>query len=193
MLLYQEHVDPWADTWVVCDRQQELSLGLFRANKVIHEEACSLFYGQNHFNLTNDDGREIESFLQKIGQKNASHIRHIVISFPSFLYLDPGDITLEEKSVSILASIKRACINLDTLTTSLESTNVMESWLDNLGQHKLAAEALQLVDTQFRAIPSLPKIIVEVYEDGPNDIRKRMIYHGWTINTTEYVEDGQKF
>lgn len=66
----------------------------------------------------------------------------------------------------------------------------MEFWLDALDKLKIVTEALKLVDTHFRAISSLQEIIVEVYEDGPSDhIRRKMESHGWTISTTEYVEE----
>jgi hypothetical protein len=129
-------------------------------------------------------------FLQKIGSNNSSYIRHIVIDFPKFLYLDPGDVNLEEGSVSIPANIQSGCANLSTLTTSLYSTNAMELRIDDLDHHKVAAEALNLVNTHFRAISPLQEIILEVYEDGPSDhIRRMMKSHGWKISTTEYVEE----
>lgn len=62
--------------------------------------------------------------------------------------------------------------------------------LDALDNHKIANEALKLANTHFRAISSLQKIVVEVYEDGPSDhIRRRFESHGWTISMTEYLEE----
>ncbi|KAH8774772.1 hypothetical protein F5883DRAFT_412127 [Diaporthe sp. PMI_573] len=186
ILLHDEPVDPCAEY----DRQQKFTPGLLRANKVVNGEASPLFYGQNRFTLIRTTPKEVALFLEQIGCENAGYIRHILIDFPKFLYLDPGDITLEEDSVSILASIRNNCANLSTLTTSLYSTNAMEFRLDNLEHHTVANEALKLVDTHFRAIPSLQEIILEVYEDGPNGhIRGRMKSHGWTLSTTEYVEE----
>ena len=66
----------------------------------------------------------------------------------------------------------------------------MELRLDNLDHYEIAAEALRLVDIRFRAISSLQEIILEMYEEGPSDyFRKEMKAHGWTICTTEYVEE----
>ena len=77
-----------------------------------------------------------------------------------------------------------------TLTTSLNSTNAIEHRLDALDNHKVVTEALKLVDTHFRAIPSLQEIIVEVYEDGPSKhVRKEMESHRWTIHTVENVKE----
>jgi hypothetical protein len=66
----------------------------------------------------------------------------------------------------------------------------MELRLDNLDHSRIVAEALKLVDTSFKTISSLQEITVEAYEDGPSDyIRKRMTNHGWTISTTQNMEE----
>jgi len=186
ILLHQEPIDPWVNYI----RRQELTPGLLRANKAVHREASSLFYAQNRFDFTKGTLEDVASFLEQIGSNNAAYIRHICVDFPRFLYLDPDHVTLEEDSVGILANIQSGCPNLSTLTTSLHSTNAMEFRLDDLDNPKIVTEALKLVDTRFRAISSLQEIIVEVYEDGPSDhIRRGMTSHGWTISTTENVEE----
>ena len=185
-LVHQEPIDPWANY----NRRQKLTPALLRANKTVHREAGSLFYAQNRFDFTMGTPEDVASFLGQIGRNNADYIRHISIDFPKFLYLDPGDVTLEDDSVGILANIQSGCANLSTLTTSLYSTNAMELRLDALDNPKIVTEALKLVDTRFRAISSLQEIIVEVYEDGPSDhMRRKMESHGWTISTTENVEE----
>ena len=66
----------------------------------------------------------------------------------------------------------------------------MELELDALDHPKIVAEAMALVNTRFRAISTLQEILVEVYEDGPNDhIRREMKSHGWTISGKEHVEE----
>jgi hypothetical protein len=186
VLLHQEPIDPWVNY----NRRQKLTPGLLRANKTVHREASSLFYAQNRFDFTMGTPKDVASFLGQIGRNNADYIRHICVDFPKFLYLDPGDVTLEDDSVGILTNIQSGCANLSTLTTSLYSTNAMELRLDALDNPKVVTEALKLVNTHFRAISSLQEIIVEVYEDGPSDhIRRKMESHGWTISTTEYVKE----
>ena len=134
--------------------------------------------------------RDVASFLGQIGPANADYIRHICVGFPEFLDLDPDNVTLEDDSVGILANVQSGCANLRTLATSLDSTNAMEIRLDALDNPKVVTEALKLVNTHFRAISSLQEIIVEVYDDGPSDhIRRKMESHGWTISTTECVEE----
>ena len=62
--------------------------------------------------------------------------------------------------------------------------------LDALDYPKIVTEALELVNTRFRAISSLQDIVVEVYEDGPSYyVRRKMEGHGWTVSATEYVEE----
>jgi hypothetical protein len=68
----------------------------------------------------------------------------------------------------------------------------MESRLDNLDHHSVATEALNLVSTHFRAIPSLPEIILEVYEDGPSGyLRSQMESYGWILSKHTFVEEEQ--
>lgn len=151
-----------------------------------------MFYSQNRFDFTGAIPEALASFLEQIGSHSAGCIRHILIDFPEFLYLDPGDVALEESSVNILVSIQSGCANLSTVTTSLNSTNAMECQLDNLEHPNIATEALKLVDAQFRAISSLKEIVLEVYEDGPGDhLRKVMESYGWTLDRTVgyYVDD----
>ena len=153
-------------------------------------EASSLSYAQNRFDFTIGTPEDVASFLRQIGRKNADYIRHIYVGFPKFLNLDPRDVTLEDDSVGILANIRSGCANLNTLTTSLYSTNAMEPRLDALDNPKVVTEALRLVNTHFRAISFLQEIIVEVYEDGPSDhIRRKRQGHGWTMSVAEYMEE----
>ena len=185
VLLHQGPIDPCLDYY----REQKLTPGLLRANKTVHREASLLFYAQNQFDFTTVTTEDVASFLKQIGRNNADDIRHIYIDFPKFLCLDPGDVTLEDESVSILASIQSSCANLSTLTTSLYSTNSMELRLDELDYPEVVTEALKLVDIHFRAISSLQEIIVEVYEDSPSDHITKMETRGWKIKTTKYVEE----
>ncbi|KIM99303.1 hypothetical protein OIDMADRAFT_181647 [Oidiodendron maius Zn] len=185
-VLHEEHLDPWTNY----SPRQELTPGLLRANKAVHRETSSMFYAHNRFNFTTATPEDVASFLGTIGPNNADCIQHVCINFPTFRYLDPGDVTLEESSIGILTNIQSRCANLSTLTTSLCSTNAMALKLDALDYPKIATEALELVNTRFRAISSLQDIVVEVCEDGPSHyIRRKMESHGWTVSATEYIEE----
>ncbi|CZS79267.1 unnamed protein product [Fusarium graminearum] len=71
-------------------------------------------------------------------------------------------------ALGILESISTSCTGLSTLRTSLGTTAYMESRLCDLFDGNRATEALQLANTHFRAFPSRPEIILEVYEDAPS-------------------------
>ena len=186
VILHPEPIDPWVDY----GPPYNLTPELLRANKAINREASSLLYARNRFDFTSSTPENVASSLGQIGRNSADNIRHICIDFPRFLHLDPGNVTLEDDSVGIFANIRSGCANLSTLTTSLYSTNAMELRLDALDNLKLVTEALDVINTLFRTISTLQKIIVEVYEDGPSDfIRKEMDNHGWTMSATKYEEE----
>lgn len=184
-LLLQNPIDPWINY----SQRQELTLGLLRANKTVHREASSLFYAQNRFDFTMATPEDIASFLEKIGRNNADYIQHVCVDFPDFYYREPGDVILSDGSMSIFASIQSSCANLSTLTALAYSTENMEDKLEKLDNPKIVT-ILKLVDTHFRAISSLKKIIVGMYGDDPNCfIRREMKNHEWTIIATEYEEE----
>lgn len=190
LLVLQEPIACPTQPWSRQPQLQALTPGLLRTNKTVQLEASSIFYAQNRFDFTECAAEDITSFLGQIGRINANYILYIYIDFPIVHYQDLHDITLEDDSVRILAKIQSDCTKLSTLTTSLYSTNTMEVKLDALDNPKIVVEALALVDTHFRAISSLQEIIVEAYEDGPSDhIRREMQSLGWTISTTEFVEE----
>ncbi|KAH7086112.1 hypothetical protein BKA63DRAFT_560723 [Paraphoma chrysanthemicola] len=168
---------------------QNLALGLLRANKTAHHEASSLFYARNRFKFTSTQ-KNIAMFFDQIGHINASYIRHVYIDFPRFHFLDVGDVTLEDDGDCIITMVQSNCPNLETIKTSLYSTNSMELRLDALDTPKIFGEALELVDNCFRVSSSLQDIILEVYEDGPCDqLRKEMKNCGWRISATEYEQE----
>ena len=185
-LLYQEIVNPWMDY----SQRQKLTRGLLRANKTVHREASSLLYSQTRFDFATATPEDLASFLRTIGDNNANCIRHICVDFPSLRDLEPGNVTLEEGSDAILANIQSACTNWRTLTTFVSSTHAMELMFDAPDNSNIVTEALTLVNTRFRAISSLQDIILEVYDDGASGyIGRKMENHGWTVSTTEYVEE----
>ncbi|KAH8663689.1 hypothetical protein BGZ60DRAFT_529941 [Tricladium varicosporioides] len=150
-LLHLESINPWGGYL----RRRELTTGLLLANKAVYQEARFLLYTQNRFDFTTATPEKIASFLETIGRSNADYIQHVYFNFPTFLYLDPKDIALEDDSIAILRSIQSGYTKLRTLTISPYSAYAMELRLDALDYPKIAAEALKLVDTRFRAITSL--------------------------------------
>jgi len=180
-LLHPVPIVPWF--------QQELTSGLLRANKTAHREASPLFYSQNRFDFTWTGPEEIASFLRTIGRNN-DYIQHVCVDFPHFHYREPGDVTLSDGGISIFESIQSSCANLSTLTAFAYSTYSMELRLEEPDNPEIVTEVLMLVDTRFRAISSLKKIIVCVYDDDPSSsFIREMKNRGWTINETEYGEE----
>jgi hypothetical protein len=189
LLVLQEPVYPFYP-WFRLTNLGALTPGLLLVNKTIHRETSSLLYAQNQFDFAQCTSENVTKFLDQIGRNNANYIRHIYIDFPKFNHLDMNDIILEDDSARILEKIQNDCNKLDTLTTSLRSTNDMELKLDALDHPKIAVNAIALINARFRTILSLRNIVVEVYEDGPsNQIRSAMESHGWTIRTRKNPED----
>lgn len=169
-------IPPWANP------RLHLTPGLLRASKTIHSEASSLFYAQNRFDFTSKTSRAVIRFLGKIGPSNAEKIRHILVDFPKFSDVCQGDFTPCEESVSILNNIQSSCTNLSTLTTSRTSTFFMAYTVEWLGDPEIITGTLEMINTHFRAIPSVLEIIIEVHDHIPDDfIRMEMKSHGWEI------------
>ena len=58
-------------------------LRLLRLNKAINAEASDIFYGENKFRFTNQEGWfYLRAFLETIGVKNTARLRHIALHVP---------------------------------------------------------------------------------------------------------------
>jgi hypothetical protein len=110
-LLHQAPLDPWIDH----NQQHQLTPELLHANKTLRREPRPLFYGPNRFDFAMATSMDVTSFIGSMGYDTADSTRHIKINFPKFLYLEPGDITLEDVSIGIFANIWRGRANLTTL------------------------------------------------------------------------------
>ncbi|KAI1271631.1 hypothetical protein F5Y07DRAFT_340280 [Xylaria sp. FL0933] len=187
ILWHQEPINPWARSYSTL--QQDLTLGLFYVNKAVYREASSLFYSKNCFDLFHTIAGLVVSFLEEIGN-NAAHIRHVIIDFPDFTKLWSGRVALMADSEKILDTIQRRCTSLSSLKSSFYSTRNMELSLCDLDSHDDANEVLELVDTRFKAIPSLREVILEADEVAPSDhIRQKMESYGWTIDPIQHVDE----
>ncbi|KAI9148814.1 hypothetical protein HJFPF1_10856 [Paramyrothecium foliicola] len=161
---------------------------LLLTNKTIHREAASVLYGRNCFKFINDSSSLIVGFLEQIGNNNASQIRHIYMDFPQCSYQKDAGISIGEESISVLTKMKNSCVNLKTLSTSLDSTVDTEHMLHSLNNEKLAIEALGMIHSHFKAISTLQEIILHVYEKGTYDeIRRHMSSYGWTFKKIPQV------
>lgn len=117
--------------------------------------------------------KNVISFFEQIDQNNANYIQHIYVKFLKFLYLNSNNIILENNSVDIFANIQSNCVNLSTLTKFLNSTNVIKLRLDALDNFKIVTKTLKLINTYFKVILSLQKIIVKIYKDDSSNYIKK--------------------
>lgn len=191
LLVLEDPIECPRNSWLQHSEVRALTTGLLLTNKTVHHEASSFFYAQNRFSFFWCTLEHVESFFEQIGRTNTNWIRHIYIEFPEFKCLDQLNVSLEEDSVQILEKIRDECSQLSTIKTSVMS---IEYRLDALDCPKAATKAITLVDTHFRAIPSLEEIIVEVYEDSRSGYaRNEMKRRGWTITVKEWGSDFDGF
>jgi hypothetical protein len=156
--------------------------GLFFVNKRISLEASSVFYAAICFDLSIYHMPELVEFLERRGRQNTSFISRIRMPFPNFQDLSADGMTLGGESEAALAAIRDHCPNLRTITTTRGSGDWMEIKLTRLKDDGAVAKALDLIDERFRAVASLPEIMVELDEGNrTSPIRTEMRRRGWRI------------
>ena len=161
---------------------------VLRVSRMMHREASPLLYSSNCFRFpevfTRPPSAHISPFLNQIGS-HARLIRHICIPFPTFDYPLPASAVLHEVHIKNLELIRDTCTGIQTLELSVPPENCDYA----LSQPEIAAEALNLLDTRFKSIPSLEEIIVnlQVYpqEDSSDDVTETWHGYGWTVKVTE--------
>ena len=165
---------------------------LLRTNKRIYSEANTLLYSNNRFRFPDiftstpsaTSSAYIAPFLHQIGSQ-ASHIRHICIPFSTFGYTQPDSARLHKAHIKNLDLVRDTCTSIRTLEllVSPGCANYSPSDLP------IAAEALYLLDTHFKNVPSLKEIVInfEVYpeQDPSDDLTKKMHNYGWTVKVTK--------
>lgn len=159
----------------------EVTTGLFRVSKSVYREASCVFYSQNTINLSGPES--IVPYLKKIGSLNAEHIRRVLIAFPGFSSLELGHVALGDEFVDDLASIRCYCPHLHTvIINELYSHSSHLDIYERSEKPEVLTEALSLVDSQLRTIPSLRNILINTSEDYLHDCAKReFACHQWTI------------
>lgn len=170
-----------------------LTPGLFRVNNVIYREVSSAFYAQNISDLQCLSSVGLDRFFESIGHDNASHKQHVCLKFPDF---DPPLYTRQEQellsvdaaSIREIASIRNNCINVRTLKMIAERTCSYMAALANIGDQKTVSDAVALLDSHFRMIPSLQNNVVEYLGIRNNRnayVEREMERHGWTIEVAQ--------
>ena len=173
-------------------QQRRIWPAILRTCRSVCSEAASVLYGANRFTLHNNvypsehQLRVLAAFLDAVGAANAGHIRHLCIPFPA-IDLDgqrAGRMAITESSMRILGLVRRRCPGIRTLETSVESSDSMECIdlmvVDDLGA---VADIVSLFDARFRDIPSLKRIVVNLYDDPPDAMRRDiMLRQDWVFN-----------
>ena len=166
---------------------------LLRTNKRIYREANTLLYYNNRFRFPRiftlppieTVVTHIAPFLTQIGSQ-ASHIRHICITFPQFASHQPDKPGLHKAEIENMVLVRDTCTSLRTL----ELLVPQYSQVHVLSDSPIAAEILHLLDTHIKNISSLEEIVIN-FEACPGEklsdnLIHKMHEYGWTVKTTEY-------
>jgi hypothetical protein len=159
----------------------QLHPAILRMNRLAYDEARSILYSKNCFEI--EEPKTLASFLGQIGSQNAGLLRHLVIAFPDF-YNDGHavGITMRDDGMEMFNLIRDKCQNIAILETSLSTTNARETRFDDFNSPRAVDQALALVHARLQAIPSLPEVIVQVFDIPVNvAVREKMRDYGWVI------------
>jgi hypothetical protein len=146
-------------------------LALLYTNRQISEDAKAVLYGSNRFTLQEVEtaqlrGSLLESFINRIGPFNAGSLSHLCINFPAteMIQGQSGGIRLREDSLRSLQLLQKQCAKLTTLETLIYSKNSKGLIQED---QKFVREVLLEINSQFRGISCLKKIVVRVQSGSP--------------------------
>lgn len=190
LVLCDQHcIYPWRD-----GEKHVPSVEILYTNKLIYKEASFLLYRQNRFSFAEVDTSLLGTFIDQIGSINAGFIRHLIIEFPRVDTKDPrsevplGDfVALHEGTATMFAAIQSHCTTLRTITTFFHP-DLIPYIIAESRDSELATRWLKIVESQFKALPSSPTIIVKFYAcQRLHSIRKRLESLGWIIRTSGHL------
>lgn len=160
-------------------------LAILYTNRKIYREASAVLYEKNRFHLVDITEQQfglLQSFLECIGPVNAASLSHLCINFPVVESAcgPSGNINPRLDSLETLKLVRDKCTNLSTLEMLVHHKNrdVFRK-TDNF-----LLEALSLVDSQFKTIPSLEKVIVRftVHDGVPSSTTRKLMQElGWVV------------
>jgi hypothetical protein len=160
---------------------------ILRASKRVHSEASPLLYSKNRIQCPDFLGPwySIAPFLRQIGSQTQL-IRHMCIHFPEFRYYGSDRRpTLGRADIFDLELIRSTCTSITTLELSRSGSPLTRDALSNVS---FVQEAVDLLDTRLKAIPSLKNIIVtinmlryEYLDYHLSGLMNRMRQCEWTI------------
>jgi hypothetical protein len=177
LLVIDEPIEPHVHWYLELKHR----IKILRTNKTIHRETSSLFYSQNHFDISQCSPVCIMQFLNSIGHTNASYIQDLRVYFP-IIHEDKGNITIDRDFVAILEKLQGICTGVKILRTALDSSRYEYSQFEG---SVILDKMLGLVTPRFRAMASLQQIVGTVFEEDPfiEDIMTGMEEHGWAHET----------
>lgn len=173
LLVHEDGIVPWHKGF-------GLSPNILATSKRTLHEARSILYGGNCFNISADPDKA-EEFFNAIGLINVHHLRSIRIAFPirnneeNFKY--DNEPVCEDPSLATMNIIIKLCVNVETVTFSLVSVELLECSL--VKDHGVI---LAKVDSRLREIPALKDVIVEARRGGfAMAIRQEIEGLGWLM------------
>ncbi|CAH0052788.1 unnamed protein product [Clonostachys solani] len=162
-------------------------------NRLIYSEAREIVYGANRFVLVDVTCTQTEllyNFLGGIGPANASLIAHLAISFPVMDRVEDQErgFKLRGDGLRALELLREQCTSLKTLETQIHRQNSSGLTEEKDCDPEFARDALPRIDQQLRAISSLDRVVVEVYEKAlMPSVESAMQDLGWTVKLNLYT------
>ncbi len=155
-------------------------ISLLCTNRAIHKEASAALYRFNRFTLVDTAGRQsevLQSFLTRIGPVNAGHLSRLCINFPA-----ADGATFSEDAARTLELLQAKCANLTILETTLYGHSSGMSLTTYSSNSHGARNTLKQVNISLKAIPSLSRFIVNIY-NGPlaPEVVECMREYGWVV------------
>ena len=157
LLVHDDSIAPWHKGF-------GLSPNILATSKRTLHEARPILYGGNCFNIFSDPDKARE-FFNTIGLINVHHLRSIRIAFPlrnnEENLKNDNEPVCEDPSLATMDIIIKSCVNVETVTFSLVSFELLGCSLD--GEYGVI---LAEVDSRLREIPALKDVIVEACSGG---------------------------
>lgn len=157
-------------------RRRRYWTALLSVNRQISVEARAILFGGNQFQLMEVDTKQLEvqtpsllrSFLECIGPVNAASLSCLYTTFPAIEEERIGDgsggsqstrrIRFREDGLQKLQLLREQCSGLRVLDMVYTGSGVIATGAET------TLEVLQEIDSHFRAIPSLSRIVIRVLD-----------------------------
>ncbi|MCJ1439227.1 hypothetical protein MMC27_008618 [Xylographa pallens] len=162
-------------------------LSLLYTDRLIHKEATPVLYGMNNFCLVDTTPQQIgllQDFLKCIGFVNAGLLSHLCINFPVTENVggQTGKVKLRDDSLHSLKLLRDQCTNLTILETFVHRKNSKGLVYADQDNSQFIQDGLSQINSQFKAISSLNKVIVRIHEGTPiPSVIEMMQGLGWVV------------